>query len=118
MKYLKTILFELIILISLTLVSTILYYFNIINSSFNNIFKIITFIITFLISGIYIGRKSNKKYYIEGLKISVINVIVFLLLSIIFRNNFNIKQVIYYIILILITVLGSIIGGNIKKNKN
>ena len=92
MKYLKTFIFEFIILISLTLITTILYYFNITNNNINNVFKIIIFIITFLLSGIYIGRRAKQKYYIEGLKISGINIILFLLLSLLFKYDFNIKQ--------------------------
>lgn len=118
MKYLKTLLFEFIILISSTLVITILYYFNFTSNSINNIFKIVIFILTFFLSGIYISRRSNKKYYLEGLKISLINIILFLTFSLIFKYGFNIKQVIYYILIILITTFGSIIGGNMKKNKN
>ena len=117
MKYLKTILFELIILLSLNLIITILYYFNIINSNINNIFKIVIFLITFILTGIYIGRKSNKKYYIEGLKISLVNIVTFILLTLLFKYRFNLTQLLYYFILILIVVLGSIIGGNFKKNK-
>ena len=118
MKYLKTLLFEFIILIISTLIITILYYFNISSNSLNNIFKIVIFIITFLLSGIYISRKSNKKYYIEGLKIALINILLFALLSLVFKLGFNIKQIIYYTLIILITTIGSIIGGNTKKNKN
>ena len=118
MKYFKTIIFELILLFSLNLISTCFYYFNILSSNANSIIKIIIFIITFLFTGIYIGRKSNKKYYFEGLKISSINIIIFILLSLIFKYKYNIYTFIYYLIIILITVLGSIIGGNIKKNKS
>ena len=117
MKYIKTIIFESIFFVSLTLILTILYYFNIINSNLNNIFKIIIFIITFLLSGIYIGKRSNKKYYLEGLKISFINIILFILISLLLKNNFNIKQFIYYLLIIIITTFGSIISINLKKYK-
>lgn len=117
MKYLKTIAFEFIVLIILTLINTILYYFDLINSNANGIIKIIIFIIVFLLSGIYIARRSNKKYYLEGLKISGINILLFLLISLLFKYNFNFKQILYYLLIILITTLGSIIGGNFRKNK-
>ena len=117
MKYLKTIIFEMIILISLTLITTILYYFNILSNGINNTFKIIIFITTFLLSGIYISKHSNKKFYLEGIKIAFINIGLFVILNFIFKNGFNLKQIIYYLILIIITTLGSIIGGANKKNK-
>ena len=118
MKYIKTMIFEFTILIISTLILTILYYFNIISSNINNILKIIIFIITFLLSGIYIGKRANKKYYFEGLKISVINIILFLLLSLLFKYKFNISQILYYLLIIFICTLGSIIVGNFKKSKN
>ena len=117
MKYLKTIIFETILFITLTLIITILYYFNIINNNINNIFKVIIFIITFLFTGIYTSIFVNKKYYLQGIKISVINIILFLILSIIFRYDFNIKQLLYYILIIIIITFGSIIGPFIVKKK-
>ena len=117
MKYLKTLMYEFIILVILTLITSILYYFNIINSGINYIFKIIIFIITFLFSGMYIAKKSKKKYYLEGLKISLINIFIFLIFSLLFKYGFNLNQILYYLLIILITTFGSIIGGNIKKDK-
>ena len=118
MKYLKTIVFEFILLIISTLIITILYYFNIINNNVNNIFKIIIFILTFLFSGIYIGKRSHKKYYLEGLKISMINIILLFVISLFFKNRFSFSQLLYYIFIIILCTFGSIIGGNLKKTKN
>ena len=117
MKYLKTIVLFFSALIILNLISTILYYFNITSTSFNNILKVIIFIITFLLSGIYIGRNSNKKGWLEGLKISGILIVLFLLTSLLVKYDFNFKQVIYYIISSITIVFGSMIGINFKKRK-
>lgn len=117
MKYLKTIGFEFILLIIFTLIYTILYYFNITSSNVNNILKILSFIIIFLSTGIYIGRNSQKKGWIEGLKISFITIIIFIITSLIFRYNFNLKQILYYILLIILVVIGSMLGINFKKRK-
>ena len=117
MKYLKTIIYEVILLISLTLISTILYYFNITSNNINKIVNIIIFIITFILSGIYIGKRSSKKFYLEGLKISGINIGLFLIITLIFRLGFNYKNIIYYLIIILLTIFGSILGSLLKKKK-
>ena len=61
MKYIKTIIFEFIVLLSLLLINTCLYYFNIISDNTNNIFEIFIFIITFILTGIYISRRCNNK---------------------------------------------------------
>lgn len=117
LKYLRTIAFEFIVLIILTLFSTILYYFNIIGNDANNTIKIISFIITFVSTGIYIGKKSLKKGWLEGLKISGINITLFILLSLLFKYDFNIMQFVYYLISALTVVLGSMIGINFKRKK-
>ena len=117
MKYLKAFIFELILLISFSLITTILYYFNITSNSINNILNILIFIIIFILSGIYIGKHSTKKFYLEGLKIAGINIILFILLTIIFKLGFTYKNIIYYLIIIIITVFGSILGSLLKKRK-
>ncbi|MBP3635183.1 MAG: TIGR04086 family membrane protein [Bacilli bacterium] len=117
MKYLKTIIFEFIILITLTLITTILYYFDLTSSNANNIFKIISFVIIFVSTGIYIGKNSNKKGWFEGLKISGINILLFLIIALLFKYDFNIKQFIYYLISSFTVVLGSMIGINFRKKK-
>ena len=117
MKYLKTLIFETIIYISFTLIITTLYYFDIINTNTNNILKIIIFIITFFLVGVYTSKFINKKYYLQGIKVSIINIILFLLLSFLFKYNFNIKQILYYFLIIIITTFSSIIGGKIRKKK-
>lgn len=117
MKYLKTILYVFIFIIALNLITTILYYFNITNSFVNNLLEIISFVITFIFTGIYIGKNSNKKGWLEGLKISGILIIIFLLISLIFKYNFNIKQILYYLIMSVTVILGSMIGINFRKQK-
>lgn len=105
------------IMLILSLITTILYYFNITGESFNNILKIFSFIITFILTGIYIGKNSTKKGWFEGIKISLITILIFLILSLVFKHSFNIWQIIYYLILSITITLGSIIGINFRKEK-
>lgn len=115
MKYLKSIIFFFCFLLISNTIITILYYFNITSSSFNNILKITIFILSFISTGISVGRKANKKGWIEGLKIACIIITFFLIVSLILKYDFNIKQIIYYIICAITIVLGSMIGINFKK---
>ena len=117
MKYLKTLIFEFIILISMLIITTILYYFNITGSSINNIFNILVFIITFILSGIYIGRRSNKRFYLEGIKISGINIFIFIIISLIFKLGFDYRNILYYLLIIILTTFGSILGSLLKIKK-
>ena len=117
MKYLKTIVFEFIILISFMIITTTLYYFNITNNKINNLLNIFVFIIIFILSGIYIGKRSNKKFYLEGLKISGINILLFIIFTMIFKLGFGFKNIIYYLLITLLTVSGSILGSLLKRKK-
>ena len=90
--------------------------FNIINK---NIFNIISFIFPLfliIINSYLLGKKSNKKGFLEGLKFGGIITFTFLLITII-TNNFSPKVLIYYIILIISSVMSSTIGIN-NKEKN
>ena len=115
MKYLKTTVYEFILILIFTLIYTILYYFNITSTSFNNALKIISFILIFV--GIRIGRLSNKKGWLEGLKMALITIVIFLGLSLLFKYKINVKEIIYYLITIVTLVLSSMIGINFKKQK-
>ena len=87
--------------------------------SFNttSILFIIFMMILFLIIGYKYGKKADKKGYIEGLKIGFSLILVLLFINLIFYNsNFSLERVIYYIILILSSIFGSMIGIN-KKEK-
>lgn len=96
----------------LTIVLTILNYFNIINS---NVFKLIILIIG-LISGSYVlGTKSLKKGYIEGIKFGFLFLAVILILSLIFKEKFKVTDFIYYAIVLSSTMFGSMIGIQRKK---
>ena len=116
MKYLRTAIFFVAVTLILNLISTIFYYFNITSEKLNNILKIINFIIIFLSTGIYIGRRSNKNGWIEGLKVSL-SIILFSILLVLLIPSINFNLILYYIFIILITIVGSMIGINFKITK-
>ena len=115
LKYIKALLYIFIPILLFTIFLSIFYYFNIINDSLLNIFKLLTTSLSMLIGGLYIGKKVNKKGYIEGLKEGLIVVILLFLISYLgFNKGININRFIYYIILIISSILGSMIGINKK----
>ena len=107
------------LIIFILLVTTILTIINLIyplNKNTNQIISLIIITIYSLITGIKKGIKCEEKAYIEGLKLGTINVITLYILSLITLDfRITIKRIIYYLIIIGITTLGSIIGIN-KKN--
>lgn len=116
LKYLKGLILVLGVLFSSTLLISILYYLNILNDGFNNYLLLLSSFISMLVGGIYIGLKSKEKGYIEGLKIGLISIFILMILSIIlYKTNINSKNIIYYLILLSSSILGSMIGINKKK---
>ena len=113
--FLKSILIIIISLFISSLLINILYYFDIINNNTVKYFKMFLSIFSFFISGLYIGKKSISKGYINGLKLSLIMVIMFIILSLIF-NNIKVSRIIYYLIMTTCITFGAMIG--ISKNEN
>lgn len=114
-KYLNSLLYILIGLLLTSLIITILNYYNLIDTNTLKYFKLIAIILPLFISGIYIGKQANKNGYIEGLKVGGIVVVIIALLNYLgFNNNFSISSILYYMIILISSVLGSIIGINKK----
>ena len=105
-----------ILLFLFSIIINVLYYFDIINNNLIKYIKMFLSITTFFIGGLYIGKKSDYKGYQNGLKLSIIIVILMLLLTIIF-NNFKVSRIIYLLITIICITFGSMIGINKKTIK-
>lgn len=113
-KYIKPLI---IFLISLIIIPFILTILNLLKLETNKTFIIIISSILMFIIGIILGRKSNNKGYLKGLLFSTISILLLTILSLIFKFTLNINSLIYYIILIVSTTFGSMLGIN-KKSKN
>lgn len=107
--YLKHIMYIFLSLIISSLVITILHYFNIINDSITNILLIISSIASFLIfSNKYSNREKKKT-----LQICVPIIILLFILSM-FICGFELKNLIYFLVLSLITLFPSFINKKIE----
>lgn len=115
-KYLKSLAYIIVPILILNVIISILYYFNIINDNVINYLKLLVAAISMLIGGIYIGRESNQKGWLEGIKVGLIVIILFFIISYLaFDQGMNIKTLIYYFILLASSTLGGMIGINKKK---
>ncbi len=90
--------------------------FNLLGVKTINIIILIVMIITMLISGFFIGKNVNKKGYINGLAFGALTSLIFFILSLLFKNNYQINTLIYYAILIASSTVGSILGIQKKTN--
>ena len=121
MKYLKifsrSLLYISVSILLFTMIITILSYFNIISEKTSNFFLMIFSSISLIIGGFILGKSTKNKRWLEGLKLGFSVTILFILFSIlILKYNYKISSFIYYVILIVSSIFGSILG--IKKKEN
>lgn len=102
-------------IIILNLIITLLNYIGLINIMIVNIFKYIIPFISLFISGIYIGKNSLNKGWLEGLKLGLIFIFFIFIIDFIFYS-LSLKQLILYGIILIGSILGSMIGINTKKS--
>ena len=112
-KIIKSIVTTTIIFLLLTIIKTIFNYFNILNYKIINIIKLLIPIISMFFGGFKIGKNSEKKGWLEGIKISLIISIFFLIITLLL-NKFKLKYLLYLVIIIVSGVFGSMIGINKK----
>lgn len=123
MKYLKnlgiSLLYIIVPILILTFISTLFHYLGLFNNSIMKISKIIIPVVSMLAGGFVIGKKQGKNGWLEGLKLALIFLVVLTLFNILgLDNTISIKMIIYYLILIIATILGSIVGVNKFKPNN
>ncbi len=72
-------------------------------------------IFVFFLIGFHFGKKAEKKGYLEGCKVGILLIVLLFLINLIFfRTLFSIERIIYYLILLLSSIFGSMIGINKK----
>ncbi len=122
MKYLKTsakiIGIMIVILLLFTLFITFFNYFNIIGKKMVTILEIIGPILTLFIGGFLIGKESKQKGWLEGLKLSFLFLVLIILFNYLgLHNHLEVKNLIYYLILTITCMFGSMIGINKNQQK-
>jgi len=114
-KLLKAFLFTIGSMLILTFIFTCLNYFGIISNKIMMVFKVIIPIFSLALGGFILGKDANKRGYLEGLKLGLIITILILIGNLIFHQNINIKDFVFYLSLIISSMFGSMFGINSKK---
>ena len=110
--YLKSYLYLLITIITLTIILSLINYFI----PFNNTICLICILsISMLFSSIILGKNSKQKAYLEGLKFSGSFLLLITILKILISSEFNYKVIIIYFLTIFTSIIGSMLGINLKK---
>lgn len=114
-KFIKPLLYSLGILFIFTFFITILNYIGLISGLPLKIIKIIIPIVCYVVAGFMIGKQSDKKGWLSGIEIGLMLTIVLLILNLLFNTKSTIIVVAYYLALIAISTISSILGINRKK---
>jgi len=117
LNYLKYLLYIIGSTIGGIIIFTIFNYFGIISSDIFKILKIIIVISSTFISAYLLGAKSKNKGYLEGLKLGGLLIFILLLLNLIF-GTFKFPVLLYYLIILVTSILGSMVGINLKRNNS
>lgn len=114
-KFIKPLLYSLGILFIFTFLITILNYIGLISGLPLKIIKIIIPIVCYALGGFMIGKGSEKKGWLSGIEIGLMLTIVLLIINLLFNTKSTIIVITYYIALITISTISSILGINRKK---
>lgn len=118
MKYLKRFLICLLVSIGLifglTFMMTLFNYFDLISSKVMNVFKLIIPLVSLMVGGFLLGKRAVKNGWLEGFKLSLV-IIILILISNLVMDGFDFRDIIFYCLLLISSVLGSILGINKKE---
>ena len=116
--YFKSIFFLLLYLLLGSILSSIFYLYT--NTSYN-----VNCLILFIWSaiGLFVinflnGKRTNQKGYLEGLKLGGLVILLFFIISLFTKDFISLSKIIYYGVLILISIIASSIGINFKDHSN
>ena len=111
-KYLKSYLYLFGSILVLTLILSIINYFYTFPTK---VIKLLIPIISILISSIILGKNTKEKAYLEGLKFTLIYIILSIIVSLLTKNTFTFKLMLSYLLQLLTGIVGSMIGINLSK---
>ena len=116
MSYIKAILLNIIELFLLLFLITIMYYFNLINEKTFEVLKLVVLLFSIFINSFILGKNTKRKSYLEGIIYGSILITILLIITLIL-SKIQIKLLIFYPLILITSILGSMIGS-VKKNRS
>ena len=114
-NYLIAIGYFLLVVAVFAIILTIFNYYDIVTNKLFKVIKVLIPSLALFIGGYKVGNNASKKGYIEGIKLSLIVIVLLFMFSYLgFNASFSISLILYYIILIISSMLGAMIGINKK----
>ena len=108
-----------IFLIAILILAFLISLFNITNIFYtkgSDVMTMIGMILIFGFMGFQFGKKATHRGYLVGLKIGGSLILILILINLLFyQTGFSLERFIYYVVLILTSTFGSMIGINKKS---
>ena len=115
-KYLLPIIYTIGIIIFGSLITSFLYYFNITGDKINSILLYLIGVISIFVGSNMASKRNKQKGIIIGTAYFMMFLIISITLSLLtFKNTFKINSLIYYVILLVFSMLGGIIGKSANE---
>ena len=116
--YFKSIFFLLLYLLLGSILSSIFYLYTNMSYNVNCLILFIWSAIGLFVINFLNGKRTNQKGYLEGLKLGCLVILLFFIISLFTKDFISLSKIIYYGVLILISIIASSIGINFKDHSN
>ncbi len=116
--YFKSIFFLLLYLLLGSILSSIFYLYTNMSYNVNCLILFIWSAIGLFVINFLNGKRTNQKGYLEGLKLGGLVIFLFFIISLFTKDFISLSKIIYYGVLILISIIASSIGINFKDHSN
>lgn len=117
-KYMVSIGIALGLIILFSFFINLLNYFDILSSSAYKIILVLLNTVSIILASFILGKKSNEKGYLKGIKFGlIITIIMFIISYLAFDTSISTITILYYVILIIASIIGSVFGINKNENK-
>lgn len=115
-KYiLYNIIYFILALLMYLIIVTLFANFNVLSYKTVSILSFIYIILTFMFFGFKLAKTANKRGYLSGLIMGLTNVFIMFILSLLFNTSPGLKVLTYYLVLLLSSTFGGMLGINFKK---
>lgn len=115
-RYLKYSAYIIGSIILTVLIISLFSYYDVFNSNTTSILKLIFSLSAIFIGAFLLGKRSLNKGFLKGIYLGLYLVGFFIFLAFVLGSNFSIlKALIYYGIVIVTSMLGSMVGINYQK---
>ncbi|MEE0699888.1 MAG: TIGR04086 family membrane protein [Bacilli bacterium] len=115
-KYLFPILYTLGILLVGSLLTSVLYYFNITSDKTNTCLLYLVSIVAIFTGSLLLGKQTNQKGIVSGIIYFAGWFLIMIIMSLlIFKAKINLSSFVYFLVLSAFSMLGGVIGKNNKE---